>query len=103
MEVQGVSRRLKGTDASCDPAKLGEAKTLLTWKAVPAETGGEGAGADGEGSRMELAVDEEALEALSKVDSKVRRSCSPTAKVSPKLARTVVFSLLRCRRCFRRK
>lgn len=72
MEAKGESRRLKGTDASCDPAKLGAGKTLLTWKPVPTETGGEGAGTDGGGSRMELAVDEEAFEALSKVESKVR-------------------------------
>ena len=71
-EAPKTSRRLKGTDTSCDPTKLGAATTLLRWKRVPAETDGQGDGTDEKGSRTELAVDEEALEALSKLESKVR-------------------------------
>lgn len=61
---------------SCDTAALPTSRTLLNWKVVPAadaagrEGPGEGQAGDG-GSRVELTMDEEVLETLAKIDTKV--------------------------------
>lgn len=71
---QGAETGANGAPADTDAVdcESGISGTLLKWRQVPAEGG---AGGDGESTRVELALDDEAVQALAQIDGKVRTLC----------------------------